>query len=226
MSSEVKFDGLLTNMINIILENSGADSGTIIVKDEKYGVAAYGSQQEASATYDPPKPLSENDPLVSSRIIHHTIHTGESIFIHDVEQDPRFAVGPWFDRTGNKSVICMPITHKCTTVGCLLIEGSVGVFTQRHVTVLSLLCQQMGISITNAFLFKSIQRVTMANMRMIEMQKQALEEARKSKEAADKATRLREIFLANMSHEIRTPFSGFYGMISLLAETKLVITCK
>lgn len=57
--------------------------------------------------------------------------------------------------------------------------------------------------------------------RMIEMQKQALEDARKSKEAADRATRLREIFLANMSHEIRTPFSGFYGMISLLAETQL-----
>ena len=55
---------------------------------------------------------------------------------------------------------------------------------------------------------------------MIEMQKEALEEARKSKEAAVRATRLREIFLANMSHEIRTPFSGFYGMISLLADTK------
>lgn len=56
---------------------------------------------------------------------------------------------------------------------------------------------------------------------MIEMQKQALEDARKSREAAVRATRLREIFLANMSHEIRTPFSGFYGMISLLAETRL-----
>jgi signal transduction histidine kinase len=55
---------------------------------------------------------------------------------------------------------------------------------------------------------------------MIETQKLALEEARKSKEAALRATHLREIFLANMSHEIRTPFSGFYGMISLLSETQ------
>ena len=55
---------------------------------------------------------------------------------------------------------------------------------------------------------------------MIETQLRALEEARRSKEAADKATRLREIFLANMSHEIRTPFSGFYGMITLLSETE------
>ncbi|KAI8374713.1 uncharacterized protein BYT42DRAFT_577365 [Radiomyces spectabilis] len=221
MSSEVKFDGLLKSMINIILENSGADCGAIIVKEEKYGMCAYGSQQEGSMTFDPPRPLKDDDDLISSRIVHHTIHTVESIFVQNVEQDARFAVGPWFERAGNKSVICMPIIHKSALAGCLFLEGSCGIFTQRHITVLSLLCQQMGISITNAFLFKSVQRVTMANMRMIEMQKQALEDARKSKEAAVRATRLREIFLANMSHEIRTPFSGFYGMISLLAETRL-----
>ncbi|KAI7853030.1 hypothetical protein BDC45DRAFT_174217 [Circinella umbellata] len=222
MSSEVKFDALLSSMVGIILENSGAECGAIIVKEEKYGVCAYGNQHDGTTTYEPPRPLLEDDELVSSRIINHTIHTGESIFIRDIQQDTRFAVGPWYKRSGpNKSVICMPIIHKSAMTGCLFIEGSVGVFTQRHVTVLSLLCQQMGISITNAFLFKSVQRVTMANMRMIEMQKQALEDARKSKEAAVRATRLREIFLANMSHEIRTPFSGFYGMISLLAETNL-----
>ncbi|KAI9021513.1 hypothetical protein CLU79DRAFT_703166 [Phycomyces nitens] len=221
MSSEVKFDSLLKSMMSIILENSGADCGAIIVKEERFGVCAYGSQQEGSMTFDSPRPLSDDDDLISSRIINHTINTAESIFVHDIESDPRFAVGPWFERAGTKSVICMPIIHKGSLVGCLFIEGSSGIFTQRHVTVLSLLCQQMGISITNAFLFKSVQRVTMSNMRMIENQKQALEDARKSKEAAVRATRLREIFLANMSHEIRTPFSGFYGMISLLSETKL-----
>ena len=152
-------------MLNIIFENSGADCGAIIVKDDKYGVSAYGSQNEAITTYDPPKPLSEADQLVSSKIINHTIHTGEGIFIWNVAEDARFAVGPWFQHNGAKSIICMPIIHKCTVAGCLLIEGSVGVFTHRHVTVLGLLCQQMGISITNAFLFKSVQRVTTANMR-------------------------------------------------------------
>ncbi|CDS11781.1 hypothetical protein LRAMOSA04044 [Lichtheimia ramosa] len=223
LSSEVKFESLLNNMMQIILENSGADRGAIIVKESKFGIGAYGNQQEEETivTYEEPERISKNSTLVSSQIIHHTIHTSESIFIPDVEQDARFAVGPWFERAGKKSVICMPIIHKMTTVGCIFLEGAIGIFTQRHITVLGLLCQQMGISLTNAALFKSVRRVTAANMKMIETQKQALEEARRSKEAADKATRLREIFLANMSHEIRTPFSGFYGMITLLSETKL-----
>ncbi|KAI7858392.1 hypothetical protein BDC45DRAFT_498234 [Circinella umbellata] len=59
----------------------------------------------------------------------------------------------------------MPITHKSRIMGCLVIEGAVGAFTQRHVTVLSLLCQQMGISTSNASLFKSVQRATMTNIR-------------------------------------------------------------
>ncbi|KAI9279158.1 hypothetical protein BY458DRAFT_503330 [Sporodiniella umbellata] len=221
ISSDIKFDSLLKSVMAIILENSGADCGAIIVKEEKYSMCAYGSQQDGPMTFDPSRPLSEDDDLISSRIIHHTINTHESVFIRNIENDPRFALGPWFEKSGKKSVICMPIIHKGSPLGCLFIEGSVGIFTQRHITVLSLLGQQMGISISNAILFKSVQRVTMANMRMIEMQKKALEEARKSKEAAVKATRLREIFLANMSHEIRTPFSGFYGMISLLADTEL-----
>ncbi|KAI7856678.1 hypothetical protein BDC45DRAFT_61060 [Circinella umbellata] len=220
ISSEVKFEKLLDSMMNIIFENSGANCVAIIVKDENYGIAAYGNEGSVT-TYDPPRPLSDKDKLISDLVVNHTINTGESIFIEDVTQDSRFAVGSWYEKTGSKSIICIPIVHKSTMEGCLFIEGPVGIFTQRHITVLSLLCQQMGISITNAFLFKSIQRVTMANMKMIEMQKEALEEARKSKEAAVRATRLREIFLANMSHEIRTPFSGFYGMISLLADTKL-----
>lgn len=174
MSSEIKFENLMTAMMNIILENSGAERGALILKnsvstnggngysrDTKYAVYAYHQQGNKEAfTYTPPRQLSESDDLVSSRIINHTIHTRESIFISDVEQDQRFAVGPWFERSGRKSIICMPIIHKNMVVGCLFIEGSVGLFTQRHITVLGLLCQQMGISITTAFLFMSVKQVT------------------------------------------------------------------
>ncbi|KAG2171396.1 hypothetical protein INT43_009057 [Umbelopsis isabellina] len=221
ISSEVKFDSLLQSMMTIILDNSAAECGAIIVKDEYFGICAFGTRHGPPSTFDPPKPLLEEDDMISNRIVQHTLNTCESTLIPNVQMDTRFAVGSWFERAGVKSIICLPVLHKGVLAGCLYLEGSPGIFTQRHITVLTLLCQQMGISLTNAFLFKSIQKVTMTNVRMIETQKLALEEARKSKEAALRATHLREIFLANMSHEIRTPFSGFYGMISLLSETQL-----
>ena len=51
--------------------------------------------------------------------------------------------------------------------------------------------------------------------------KQAEEELRRAKEAAESASRTKGEFLANMSHEIRTPMGGIIGMLELLLGTPL-----
>ncbi|RCI05416.1 hypothetical protein CU098_002574, partial [Rhizopus stolonifer] len=218
ISSEMNFELLMKQMLGIILENSGAESGVIIVKENtSFLIVGCGSQTDGCEIFNTPKPLSEEADSIITRIAHYAIHAQESIFIVDVQQDSRFSDCT----TQAKSCICTPIIHKSAIVGCIYIEGALGSLTSRHETVLRLLSQQIGISVTNALLFKSIQKVTYANVKMIENQKAALEEARKSKEAALHAMKLKADFLANMSHELRTPFSGFYGMISLLSETTL-----
>lgn len=218
ISSEMNFDLLMKQMLGIILENSGAESGVIIVKENtSFLIVGCGSQTHGCEIFNKPKVLSEEADSIVTRISQYAIHSQQSLFILDVQQDSRFSDCT----TQAKSCICTPIVHKAAVVGCIYIEGAVGSLTSRHEVVLRLLSQQIGISVTNALLFKSIQKVTYANVKMIENQKSALEEARKSKEAALHAMKLKADFLANMSHELRTPFSGFYGMISLLSETAL-----
>ncbi|KAI8980390.1 hypothetical protein BDB01DRAFT_851685 [Pilobolus umbonatus] len=217
------FDELLKKMMDIIMTNSGAESGSIIIKETTFGIAAYMTRTlEVCETYEPPLPLVEDDKSIEEKtitsIVHYVIHTLDSLFIPNLENDTRFATS---DLKKKISVICRPIVHKSTLVGVLYLQANVNAFTYKHANVLALLCDQIGISITNALLFKSVQKATKANSRMIQNQLKALEEARASKEQALKATKMKSNFLANMSHELRTPFSGFYGMISLLSETNL-----
>jgi two-component system, sensor histidine kinase and response regulator len=51
--------------------------------------------------------------------------------------------------------------------------------------------------------------------------REAHEQMRQAKEAADAASRAKSEFLANMSHEVRTPMNGIIGMTELALETEL-----
>lgn len=138
-------------------------------------------------------------------------------------QDPRFSSHADPVVSNNpKSVVCLPILSKGLVLGSIfLTSGRTNAFSPSNAAVLSILAQQASISITNAQLFKKLQRATQANIRMIEMQKKALEEARRSREDALLATKVKSNFLASMSHELRTPFSSFFGLLELLSETEL-----
>lgn len=221
ISSDINLSSALQRLTEISTETSGAQVTCVVIAREvgDYTLATMMLPPQPCHVFDQPKAIHTlTDPLQKA-VIQHTLNSKERIFLEDASLDSRFASEA--RQSAHRSIVCLPIfSNRGQTFGAAYFASRYA-FSKNTATVLSLLCQQASISISNALLFKSVQAGTRENLKMIATQKEALEIARKSREDALKAAKTKSNFLASMSHELRTPFSSFYGLLDLLSGTEL-----
>lgn len=227
-------------MTEIILESAGgADFGAIVTEaaDAGWTVAASGSQGNVTA-YPEGLPFEDVQDQVAKQVVFYTLRFRETVFVQNLLRDERFSNVPeqyMLRNPQGKAVVALPILQSENLLGVLYLEAPPNCFTERTLVVLQLLCNQLGISIANALLFKRLRKVSAENNSMIESQKRALAQARDAEAKAklaeaeamrnvrltEEAARAKSMFLANVSHELRTPLNGVIGMSELLKGTPL-----
>ena len=240
LSSELNVESLLNKLTEIIVDSTGAELCGICVEDDNNGwcVAATGTPQGITC---PPTgiPIQEIDDPVGKQVTLYVLRFKEQVFVRNVLDDERFANVPqsWLDANPEGvSAIALPILHgDDVLMGSLYCQAPPNVFTERTVTLLKLLVNQIAISIANALLFKRVEKVSASNSSMLQVQKEALAQARDAEKKAkaaeakamemvrlkDEAAKAKSIFLANVSHELRTPLNGVIGMSEMLKATPL-----
>lgn len=245
ISSVLQVEVLLKTMCDVILQTCGgsATQAAIIVQDEdaaddNWCIAASGDSEGGATAHIPGQPLADTS-LVAENVILYCARFREVVFIPDLIGDERFGnvSDEWLQRNPlSKAIIAIPICHGSKPLlGVLYLEGEPGSFTDRNVTVLQLLVNQIGISYSNALTMKAIEKVSSENESMVRVQKQVVQKARaaesKAKHAeaeakrnvkiAEEAAKAKSIFLANVSHELRTPLNGVIGNSELLRDSNL-----
>jgi GAF domain-containing protein len=165
MSSELQIDKLLTKMVEIVLEScNGSDYAVIATdfEDNGFAVAATGDIGNGQKSYVDGLSFSAMEDKVAQQISHYVIRTKEEVLVHNVLEDERFSnVSEAYQSRFplGRSVIALPIMQAGHLLGVIHIEGKPNSFTQRNVVVLHLLCNQIGISLSNALLFREIRKV-------------------------------------------------------------------
>ncbi len=188
LSGEVQLEKLLQNMMQIIIENAGADSGFIITNDnEKYNIEAeYNHKNKIMSVLQ--NENIENSKKLSANIIKYVIRTRKVLVLDNATNNSTYENDEYIKNNKVKSVLCQPIIHKNKLVAILYLENNinVGVFTEQRLDTINILSSQIAISIENAILYENLeQKVQERTQEVIEKNEKLNQQNEKIQATAD-----------------------------------------
>ena len=226
LSEEIELNGLLSKLIHIVLENAGANSGTLILNNsgtwEIFAECANSSCNLSTI-------LLENTNAIPSSIINTVKRTHKTLLLNNTEVDKTFILDPYFIQHQPKSLLCTPILNKRKLLGLLYLENhlTVGAFTPNRLELINLLIAQAAISIENARLYHCLEDYSHNLEVQVQQRTQQLQEKNQHLQQTmeklqqtqaqliqiEKMSSLGKV-VAGIAHEINNPITFISGNIT------------
>jgi len=163
ISGEIVLDRLLGTLLDIIVENAGAESAVLALENDNehliQGVKSAGEKARVMMA----EPL-RHSVAVSKGIVNFVIRTSEHVVLADPALRGKFRNDPYVRNRHPKSVLCAPVSHKGKPIGIIYLENNQvsGAFTPNRLEALNILLAQIAVSIDNATLYAKQEQQTRA----------------------------------------------------------------
>jgi diguanylate cyclase (GGDEF)-like protein len=158
ISGEIHLDGLLKKIMDIVIENAGAEKGFLLLSDDGNWVVAAQANVRDGITHLENSPLTGFS-LVCEAIVRFVIRTRQDLFLEDAGRNSPFQTDPQVVDRGIRSVLCLPLASQNRLSGIIYLENNltVGAFSAKRSQVLKMLTAQASIAIENALLYQSLE---------------------------------------------------------------------
>ena len=159
LASEIILPRLLKKMMQIILENAGAQTGFLVMdkNGEKFIEAEIRANDEEIEILQS-VPVTGSD-LLAESVLNYVYMTQETVILDDASKSPLFGNDEFIRQHECKSVLCIPLLNmgKIQAIIYLANDLTSGAFTEKRVALLKLLAGQMAVSIENALFYSELE---------------------------------------------------------------------
>ncbi len=160
ISSEIELERLLGSLMQILMENAGAQTGFLILEDSGEWMIEAACELNDSENVCTAKVL-QSIPIANhlpEAIINYVMRTQESVILNDATREGNFINEPYIQHNQTQSILCLPLLNQAKFVGVLYLENQLaaGAFTADRSQVLNFLSTQAAIAIENARLYSKL----------------------------------------------------------------------
>lgn len=162
ISGELEWARLLRVLMNIAIENAGAQRGLLLIENAgELRLAAQGGSGTVEVQPLEGAPLEEKGaPAFPLSVVNYVARTRESVVVANATSDELFATDPYILHGEGRSILCTPIVNQGRLVGVLYLENNLaeGAFTEERLRVLKLLAAQAAVSLEAARAFAQVRK--------------------------------------------------------------------